>query len=98
MKHVLMLVFLFLFICLYHQQDATAKILDIMEDKPDLIIGNYTDGNLVASLMASKLGVTQVHSFSYSFCTIFSYHHLELKLISITNEGNHCSCFGDDQI
>jgi sucrose synthase len=31
-----------------------------MEGKPDLIIGNYTDGNLVASLMASKLGVTQV--------------------------------------
>ncbi|XP_047149059.1 sucrose synthase 6-like [Vigna umbellata] len=40
-------------------QDATAKILDLMEDKPDLIIGNYTDGNLVSSLMASKLGVTQ---------------------------------------
>ncbi|XP_010528602.1 PREDICTED: sucrose synthase 5 isoform X2 [Tarenaya hassleriana] len=40
-------------------QDATAKILDIMEGKPDLIIGNYTDGNLVASLMANKLGVTQ---------------------------------------
>ncbi|KAG2710851.1 hypothetical protein I3760_04G048300 [Carya illinoinensis] len=40
-------------------QDATAKILDFMEGKPDLIIGNYTDGNLVASLMASKLGVTQ---------------------------------------
>ncbi|QCD92409.1 sucrose synthase [Vigna unguiculata] len=40
-------------------RDATAKILDLMEDKPDLIIGNYTDGNLVSSLMASKLGVTQ---------------------------------------
>lgn len=40
-------------------QDATVKILDIMEGKPDLIIGNYTDGNLVASLIASKLGVTQ---------------------------------------
>ncbi|XP_031391459.1 sucrose synthase 5-like isoform X1 [Punica granatum] len=40
-------------------QDATAKILDHMEGKPDLIIGNYTDGNLVASLMASKLGITQ---------------------------------------
>ncbi|KAK1592986.1 hypothetical protein Q3G72_033980 [Acer saccharum] len=39
--------------------DATAKILDILDGKPDLIIGNYTDGNLVASLMASKLGVTQ---------------------------------------
>lgn len=30
-----------------------------MEGKPELIIGNYTDGNLVASLVASKLGVTQ---------------------------------------
>ncbi|KAK4280588.1 hypothetical protein QN277_012197 [Acacia crassicarpa] len=40
-------------------QDATEKIIDILEGKPDLIIGNYTDGNLVSSLMASKLGVTQ---------------------------------------
>lgn len=56
---------LFLFIYFFnHQQDATAKILELMEDKPDLIIGNYTDGNLVSSLMASKLGVTQVHSIS----------------------------------
>ncbi|XP_048499057.1 sucrose synthase 5 isoform X2 [Beta vulgaris subsp. vulgaris] len=39
-------------------QDATAKILELMEGKPDIIIGNYTDGNLVASLMANKLGVT----------------------------------------
>ncbi|CAH8312056.1 unnamed protein product [Eruca vesicaria subsp. sativa] len=40
-------------------QDATSKILQRFECKPDLIIGNYTDGNLVASLMATKLGVTQ---------------------------------------
>ncbi|XP_020216946.1 sucrose synthase 6 isoform X2 [Cajanus cajan] len=40
-------------------QDATAKILNLMEGKPDLIIGNYTDGNLVASLMANKLKMTQ---------------------------------------
>lgn len=40
-------------------KDATEKILDLMEGKPDLIIGNYSDGNLVASLMASKLGITQ---------------------------------------
>ncbi|XP_047310859.1 sucrose synthase 6-like [Impatiens glandulifera] len=38
--------------------DATEKILEIMKGKPDLIIGNYTDGNLVASLMANKLGIT----------------------------------------
>ncbi|GFP82406.1 sucrose synthase 5 [Phtheirospermum japonicum] len=41
-----------------YTQDATNKILEIMEGKPDLIIGNYTDGNLVASLMASKLDST----------------------------------------
>ncbi|XP_077220041.1 sucrose synthase 7-like isoform X2 [Tasmannia lanceolata] len=40
-------------------QDATEKILDHLEGKPDLIIGNYTDGNMVASLVANKLGVTQ---------------------------------------
>ncbi|KAK9071502.1 hypothetical protein SSX86_010071 [Deinandra increscens subsp. villosa] len=39
-------------------QDASAKIIEIMEGKPDLIIGNYTDGSLVASLMAKKLGTT----------------------------------------
>ncbi|KAL3512447.1 hypothetical protein ACH5RR_025164 [Cinchona calisaya] len=39
-------------------QDATAKVLELMKDKPDLILGNYTDGNLVASLTARKLGVT----------------------------------------
>ncbi|KAI9072449.1 hypothetical protein K1719_045593 [Acacia pycnantha] len=39
-------------------QDATTKILEHLEGKPDLVIGNYTDGNLVASLMANKLGIT----------------------------------------
>ncbi|KAK8934713.1 Sucrose synthase 7 [Platanthera zijinensis] len=42
-----------------YARDASEKIQDHLEGKPDLIIGNYTDGNLVASLMASKLGVTQ---------------------------------------
>ncbi|CAH9052979.1 unnamed protein product [Cuscuta europaea] len=40
-------------------QDATTEIVERMKCKPDLIIGNYTDGNLVASLMSTKLGVTQ---------------------------------------
>nr|GMD58269.1 sucrose synthase 7-like [Ipomoea batatas] len=38
-------------------KDAACKIIEMMEGNPDLIIGNYTDGNLVASLMASKLGI-----------------------------------------
>ncbi|KAM0898712.1 hypothetical protein ACQ4PT_021773 [Festuca glaucescens] len=42
-----------------YAQDSSVKILDILEGKPDLVIGNYTDGNLVASLLSSKLGVTQ---------------------------------------
>ena len=41
-------------------QDSCAKILDMLQGKPDLVIGNYTDGNLVASLVSRKLGVTQV--------------------------------------
>ncbi|KAK9079867.1 hypothetical protein SSX86_001540 [Deinandra increscens subsp. villosa] len=40
-------------------QDAASKILEVMECKPDLILGNYTDGNIVASLIAKKFGVTQ---------------------------------------
>ncbi|CAN1758850.1 Sucrose synthase 5 [Linum perenne] len=40
-------------------QEVTTKVLDLMEGKPDLIVGNYTDGNLAATLMANKLGVTQ---------------------------------------
>ncbi|CAN6458339.1 unnamed protein product [Victoria cruziana] len=39
------------------QQDAADRITEEMGGKPDLIIGNYTDGNLVASLMASRLEV-----------------------------------------
>ncbi|KDP35017.1 hypothetical protein JCGZ_09305 [Jatropha curcas] len=38
-------------------QDAADKVLEQMESKPDLIIGNYSDGNLVASLMANRLGI-----------------------------------------
>ncbi|XP_031407618.1 sucrose synthase 6 isoform X2 [Punica granatum] len=42
-----------------YAQDAADKIMEHMICKPDLVIGNYSDGNLVASLMASKLGITQ---------------------------------------
>ncbi|XP_062220858.1 sucrose synthase 7-like isoform X2 [Phragmites australis] len=42
-----------------YAKDSSVKILDILQGKPDLVIGNYTDGNLVASLVSRKLGVTQ---------------------------------------
>ncbi len=39
--------------------DAERELLAELGGRPDLIIGNYSDGNLVASLMAHRLGVTQ---------------------------------------
>lgn len=37
------------------QQAVTTEL----DGRPDLIIGNYSDGNLVASMLASRMGVTQ---------------------------------------
>ena len=42
------------------QQDVASEIAAELQGYPDFIIGNYSDGNLVASLLAYKMGVTQV--------------------------------------
>lgn len=42
------------------RQDAANEIAAELQSVPDLIIGNYSDGNLVASLLSYKLGITQV--------------------------------------
>lgn len=39
--------------------EAEKEVLAALGGRPDLIIGNYSDGNLVASLMAERLKVTQ---------------------------------------
>ncbi|MBA0664703.1 hypothetical protein Goklo_004664, partial [Gossypium klotzschianum] len=39
--------------------DASNEIAAELQGVPDLIIGNYNDGNLVASLLSYKLGITQ---------------------------------------
>jgi len=41
-------------------QDAAGEIALELQGYPDFIIGNYSDGNLVASLLAHKMGITQV--------------------------------------
>jgi sucrose synthase len=38
--------------------DAEKELLAEFQGRPDLIIGNYSDGNLVAFLLARRLGVT----------------------------------------
>lgn len=42
-----------------YTEDVAIEIGKELQGKPDLIIGNYSDGNIVASLLAHKLGVTQ---------------------------------------
>ncbi|KAH9608232.1 hypothetical protein KSS87_015045 [Heliosperma pusillum] len=42
-----------------YTEDVANEITAELQAKPDLIIGNYSDGNIVASLLAHKLGVTQ---------------------------------------
>nr|VFJ71088.1 MAG: sucrose synthase [Candidatus Kentron sp. FM]VFJ71501.1 MAG: sucrose synthase [Candidatus Kentron sp. FM]VFK18856.1 MAG: sucrose synthase [Candidatus Kentron sp. FM] len=39
--------------------EVEKELLAELGGRPDLIIGNYSDGNLVASLMSRRLGVTQ---------------------------------------
>ncbi|XP_073052477.1 sucrose synthase 2 [Primulina eburnea] len=40
-------------------EDSANEIVAELQGVPDLIIGNYSDGNLVASLLSQKMGVTQ---------------------------------------
>ncbi len=40
-------------------EDAARELGNEFESRPDLIIGNYSDGNLVASLLSDKLDVIQ---------------------------------------
>ncbi|XP_058082067.1 sucrose synthase 4 isoform X2 [Magnolia sinica] len=40
-------------------QDVIREVAAELQGTPDLVIGNYSDGNLVASLLAYKLGITQ---------------------------------------
>ncbi len=39
--------------------DASTELLSEFQGRPDLIIGNYSDGNLVASLLSDKFDVIQ---------------------------------------
>jgi sucrose synthase len=40
-------------------EDSYRELMAEFGGKPDLVIGNYSDGNLVATLLAKKYGVTQ---------------------------------------
>lgn len=40
-------------------QEVEHEVLAELGGRPDLVVGNYSDGNLVATLIAQRLGVTQ---------------------------------------
>lgn len=40
-------------------EDSSRELLAEFGERPDLIIGNYSDGNLVASILSKQFGVTQ---------------------------------------
>ncbi|KAG6499583.1 sucrose synthase 2-like isoform X2 [Zingiber officinale] len=42
-----------------YTEDVANELAGELQATPDLIIGNYSDGNLVSTLLAHKLGVTQ---------------------------------------
>jgi hypothetical protein len=67
-------------------QDVANELMREMQTKPDLIIGNYSDGNLVATLLAHKLGVTQVCFVVTESLDIFICFQLEKLLINLLYE------------
>ncbi|MBT8377666.1 MAG: sucrose synthase [Ignavibacteria bacterium] len=42
-----------------YADDSYKELLEEFGTRPDLVIGNYSDGNLVATILANKFGVTQ---------------------------------------
>jgi sucrose synthase len=61
--------------------DAEREVLAELGGRPDLIIGNYSDGNLVATLLSQRLGVTQcaiahaLEKTKYLLSDLYWQHH-----------------------
>ena len=69
--------------------DAEREMLAELGGRPDLIIGNYSDGNLVASVMSQRLGVTQCNIAHALEKTKYLYSDLYWK---DNEEQYHFSC------
>jgi len=69
--------------------DAERELLAELGARPDFIIGNYSDGNLVASLMARRLGITQCNIAHALEKTKYENSDLEWEALE---EEHHFSC------
>ena len=69
--------------------EAEEKLVAELGERPDFILGNYSDGNLVASILAKRLGVTQcniAHALEKT-----KYMHSDLRWEEYEDE-YHFSC------
>ncbi len=70
-------------------EESSREVLAELGQRPDFIIGNYSDGNLVASMLAHRMGVTQcniAHALEKS-----KYLHSDLYWQE-HNENHHFAC------
>jgi len=72
-----------------YAQDAKQELLAELGGRPDLIVGNYSDGNLVASLLSQDLGITQCNIAHALEKTKYLYSDLYWK---DNDEQYHFSC------
>jgi sucrose synthase len=70
-------------------QEARRELLAELGGRPDLIVGNYSDGNLVASLLSQDLGITQCNIAHALEKTKYLYSDLYWK---DNEEQYHFSC------
>lgn len=70
-------------------QDVERELLAELGGRPDLIVGNYSDGNLVATLLSQRLGVTQCNIAHALEKTKYLYSDLYWK---DNEEQYHFSC------
>ncbi len=69
--------------------DAEREVLAELGGRPDLIIGNYSDGNLAASIISQRLGITQCNIAHALEKTKYLYSDLYWK---DNEEQYHFSC------
>lgn len=83
--------------------DAEKELYQEFQGKPDLIVGNYTDGNLVAFLLARRLDVTQfiiahaLEKSKYLFSNLYwqemeSNYHFSLQFTADLIAMNAANC------
>jgi len=70
-------------------EDSKQELLAELGGRPDLIVGNYSDGNLVASLLSQDLGITQCNIAHALEKTKYLYSDLYWK---DNEEQYHFSC------